>query len=158
MRFCQLSEITSLEPGERVQAILNLTGQEDYLRDHFPRFAVMPGVLMLEALFQASALLVRETEQYRSGLVMLKSVRNAKFADFVQPGQSLTIHAEIIKRVDDRYTLKAYGTKGDATAVSARLLVECSRTGDDGSTSAEDQFSANYMRQLTKRLRETSMA
>jgi 3-hydroxymyristoyl/3-hydroxydecanoyl-(acyl carrier protein) dehydratase len=87
MRFCQLNRITLLEPGVRIEATRTLRASEDYLRDHFPRFAVMPGVLMLEALFQASALLVRATEGYKSGLVLLQEAKNVKFADFVQPGK-----------------------------------------------------------------------
>lgn len=46
---------------------------------------------MLEALFQAAAILVRATEEYRSGLVLLREAKNVKFADFLQPGQTLKI-------------------------------------------------------------------
>ncbi len=48
MRFRQLDKITLLVPGERIEAQLTLNGDQDYLRDHFPRFPVQPGVLMLE--------------------------------------------------------------------------------------------------------------
>jgi 3-hydroxyacyl-[acyl-carrier-protein] dehydratase len=71
MRFRQIHQISFLEPGIKIEATCHLSGQEDYLRDHFPRFAVMPGVMMLESLFQASALLVRATDGYNMGMVLL---------------------------------------------------------------------------------------
>ena len=61
MRFCQIDRVTLLEPGVKIEALRTLRVGEDYLRDHFPRFEVMPGVLMLEALAQAAALLAFET-------------------------------------------------------------------------------------------------
>ncbi len=155
MRFRQLDQITLLEPGKRIEALKLLTGEEDYLRDHFPRFAVMPGVLMLEALYQASALLVRASEQHQPGLVMLKATRNVKFADFVEPGQTLEISAEVLKKQDKVYTLKAVGHKGDVTTVSGRLVVECVETNAD---SVVDRHAARFMRHLSDQLQQAGMA
>ncbi len=152
MRFRQIDQILSLEPGQRIEAICNLTGQEDYLRDHFPRFAVMPGVLMLEALFQASALLVRATDGYNMGLVMLQEAKNVKFSDFVQPGQSLHVVSEIIKHGDETTLLKATGTKKDSVAVTGRLVLK--RTFIDGGSSLidSDRYASHCMRELTQKL------
>ena len=50
LRFCLLDEITELKLGSSITATKRLRPDEDYLRDHFPRFPVMPGVLMLEAI------------------------------------------------------------------------------------------------------------
>ena len=153
MRFCQLDQILELEPGQRIVAVKRLAGTEDYLRDHFPRFAVMPGVLMLEALFQAAALLVRASDSYEHGLVLLRSAKNVKFADFVQPGQQLDIVAEISKVEGSVHTLKATGHKDGKLAVSGRLVVDC-RSGD---VEVTDRFASQYMRQLTDRLRNAAM-
>lgn len=149
MRFLQLDQITHLEPGKRIEAQKFLTGDEDYLRDHFPRFAVMPGVLMLESLYQASALLVRATDEYRSGLVLLRTAKNVKFADFVQPGQTLTIFSEIVKQDGNSYLLKATGKKEESTTVTARLVVECAPPSSD---STVDAYASRYMRHLTEQL------
>ncbi|MFM8397602.1 MAG: 3-hydroxyacyl-ACP dehydratase FabZ family protein, partial [Pirellula sp.] len=51
VRYRQLDKIIELVPGERIVATRELRKDEDYLRDHFPLFPVMPGVMMLEALF-----------------------------------------------------------------------------------------------------------
>lgn len=155
MRFCQLDQITHLEPGKSIEARRILTGEEDYLRDHFPRFAVMPGVLMLESLFQASALLVRATEDHEAGLVVLKATRSVKFADFVQPGQTLDISAQILKHEGNQYTLKASGTKDGSMAVAGRLVVELQQ-GDQPEIVAK--HAALYMKQLTDQLQQASMA
>ena len=53
MRFTLIDRITELKPGVSITAVKGLTLAEEYLQDHFPRFPVMPGVLMLEAMFQA---------------------------------------------------------------------------------------------------------
>ena len=154
MRFCQIDEITLLEPGHKIVAVRRLSGTEDYLRDHFPRFAVMPGVLMLESLFQASALLVRATENYQSGLVLLRAAKNVKFADFVQPGQQLDITAEIIKTDENQFTLKATGQKQGKLAVSGRLIVECVPAQEP----SVDGYACQFMRQLTEQLQKAAMA
>ena len=123
MRFRQLDKITELVPGVRIVAVRHMLANEDYLRDHFPLFPVMPGVLMLEALFQASCWLVRATEQFENSLLILKEARNVKFADFMEPNQTLQITAEILKIEPELVSLRAFGTKGDSLAVSARIVV-----------------------------------
>ncbi len=156
MRFRQLDKITLLEPGKKIEAYRTLGDDEDYLRDHFPRFPVMPGVLMLEALFQASAILVRASEEFRSGLVLLREAKNVKFADFVQPGQTLQIVAEIVKCQGSQVLVKATGSKGDSTAVSGRLLIEC-QTNACGQPDIIDQLAAKYVRDLAEQLQGTAI-
>lgn len=124
MRFRMLDHITELIPGQRIVAQRTLTGQEDYLADHFPLFPVMPGVLMLEAMYQASAWLIRATDEFEHSVVRLKEARNVKYSDFVVPGQTLFVSAEIQKREGLVTTLKAQATVHGSVAVSARLLLE----------------------------------
>ncbi|HWC90817.1 MAG TPA: beta-hydroxyacyl-ACP dehydratase, partial [Pirellulales bacterium] len=76
-----------LQPGVRITTIKSLSLAEEYLADHFPRFPVMPGVLMLESLTQTGAWLVRASEDFAHSMVLLKEARNVKFANFVVPGQ-----------------------------------------------------------------------
>lgn len=154
MRFCQLDRITLLEPGRRIEATKRLTGDEDYLRDHFPRFAVMPGVLMLEAMCQASILLARATENYESGLILVRSVKNVKFADFVRPGETLEIESEIFKQDGSQFTMKAAGRKGDSLAVAGRIVLE----SDQRDAPSVNQYAAAYTRELTHKLCEAGNA
>ena len=69
---------------EGLTARFQLTGDEEFLQDHFAGFPVMPGVLMLESLRQASAALL-------GGAWRLKSVKDARFGQFVKPGSSLKV-------------------------------------------------------------------
>lgn len=124
MRFCLLDRIVELEPGVRITAVKRLRPDEDYLRDHFPRFPVMPGVLMLEAMYQAAAWLVRQSEGFVHSMVLLKEARNIKYADFVTPGQELVVTCEILKQDETLTTLKAQGTIEGNPAVHGRLVLE----------------------------------
>lgn len=124
MRFQLIDRIDELVPGSRITAVKNLAMAEEYLADHFPSFPVMPGVLMLEAMTQAGAWLVRASEDFSNSVVVLKEARNVKYGNFIEPGQTLTVSAEIIKQDDRLTTIKAIGTTDSGTAVSARLVLE----------------------------------
>ena len=124
MKYCQLDRITSLQPGVRLTAERTLRAEEEYLKDHFPRFPVMPGVMMLEALHQAAIWLIRTGDEFQSPLVLLREVRSVKFGEFLAPGETLLVTAESIKEVGARTTIKAAATKEGRTTVSARLIME----------------------------------
>jgi 3-hydroxyacyl-[acyl-carrier-protein] dehydratase len=149
MRFTLLDRITELEPGAKIVALKNLSLAEEYLADHFPGFPVMPGVLMLEAMTQAGAWLVRAGEDFAHSAVLLKEARNVKYASFVEPGQTLVITAEIQDQ-DDRLTrLKAQGTVDGASAVSARLVLERYNLADTDPSRAEtDDIVRQQLREL----------
>lgn len=123
MRFNQLDQITEIQPGHHLRARKCLTLSEQYLHDHFPLFPVMPGVLMLEALYQAAAWLVRSSEDFENSMVVLHEARNIKFQDFVAPGKQLDVYVEILKQNDREVQVKAIGTIGDKTAVNGRLVL-----------------------------------
>jgi 3-hydroxyacyl-[acyl-carrier-protein] dehydratase len=123
MRFTLLDQITDLQVGARIEAIKNLTLAEEYLADHFPLFPVMPGVLMLEAMTQCGAWLVRATDDFAHSMVTLAEARAVKYADFVRPGQTLTVRAELISHDERESKLKAHGAVNGSINVSARLTL-----------------------------------
>ena len=124
MRFSQLDRIISLEKGVSISAVKCLSLSEEYLEDHFPRFPVMPGVLMVESLFQASMWLVRATHDFKHSSVVLRETKSMKFQGFVQPGDSLLINASIKSTKDSITSLKVTGTVNDRPAVSGRIVVD----------------------------------
>jgi 3-hydroxyacyl-[acyl-carrier-protein] dehydratase len=155
VRYRQLDKIVELVPGEYIVATRKLHHGEDYLRDHFPLFPVMPGVMMLEALYQASMWLVSATENFAHSVLTLDEVRNVKFADFMEPGQELTVRVEWVKSDDRTVTVKAVGMRGDVTAVSGRLVVGKRNLGtsEEDQLSSVDEFSREAMRTQVAKLR-----
>lgn len=119
MKFVLIDRITELVPGERLRAVKALSLAEEYLADHFPRFPVMPGVLMVEALVQASAWLVRETEGFRHSMILLSEARNVTYKSFVSPGQvfEVTVEAKTISPQASQFT--GVGRCGETEMVKA---------------------------------------
>ncbi|MGD0897520.1 MAG: 3-hydroxyacyl-ACP dehydratase FabZ family protein [Thermoguttaceae bacterium] len=141
MRFSLIDRIIEFQPGVRITAVKSLSMAEEYLADHFPNFPVMPGVLMLEAMTQAGAWLVRLSEDFAHSMVVLKQATNVKYGQFVEPGQTLTVTAEVLSHGDRETKLKAQGTVDGRTTVSARLVLErynlADRNPDQAGTDAD---------------------
>jgi 3-hydroxyacyl-[acyl-carrier-protein] dehydratase len=148
MRFKLLDRIVELKPGASITAVKGLSLAEDYLADHFPLFPVMPGVFMLEAMTQASAWLIRATQNFKYSLVVLREARNIKYADFVTPGQTLTVQAEIIGQSERETKLKVQGAVDGRSNVSARLVMAHFNLPDDNP--ARGSANAHVIRQLRR--------
>lgn len=130
MRFSLIDKIIDLQPGESITAVKSVSLAEEYLQDHFPGFPILPGVLMVEALVQTSAWLVRATQEFAESTVLLKEARAVKFNNFVAPGKTLRIQSELTKRDGSMWTFKAAGTVEGTSAVTAKLILESSNVGD----------------------------
>jgi 3-hydroxyacyl-[acyl-carrier-protein] dehydratase len=130
MRFVLIDRIVELEPNAKITAVKTLTLAEEYLADHFPNFPVMPGVLMIEAMTQAGAWLVRASDDFRHSIVILKEASNVKYGQFFEPGQTMTIHAEILKRDENETKIKASGSVHGRMTVGARLTLKHYNLGD----------------------------
>jgi 3-hydroxyacyl-[acyl-carrier-protein] dehydratase len=127
MRLQMIDRIVDLQAGREITAIKCLSLTEEYLQDHFPRFPIMPGVLMLEAMYQASAWLVRATDGFRNSLVTLAEANNVKYSDFVEPGETLLVTAELTKHEGSVYRLQCQGEVGDKVAARGRLVLQTAR-------------------------------
>ena len=130
MKYSQIEKITHLEPGKSLTGQRTMRADEEYLKDHFPNFPVMPGVMMLEALHQAAVWLIRTGDDFQSPLVLLREARAVKFGDFLAPGETLDINVEVIKEVGNITTIKATATKEGRVTVQARLILERCETND----------------------------
>jgi len=124
MRFTLIDRVVEIEPGRSITAVKTVSLSEEYLADHFPRFPVLPGVLMLEAMTQAAAWTIRLGEDFAHSIVVLRSARNVKYGDFVEPGRSLTVRAEVLSQDEATTKIKASGSVGERTSLTARLVLE----------------------------------
>ncbi len=148
MKYRQIDKITSLEPGKKLTAVRTLRADEEYLEDHFPRFPVMPGVMMLEALYQAAVWLIKSDDGFQSPLVLLREVRGVKFGDFLAPGDTLEVAVEKINQVGDLITVKATATKNERTTVTARLILQQTGTGDPDHVGTDDDVRRRSKKQF----------
>jgi 3-hydroxyacyl-[acyl-carrier-protein] dehydratase len=123
MRFNLVDRIVEVKAGKSLRAVKNLTLGEEYLADHFPTFPVMPGVMMLEALVEAGAWLLRTTDDFQHSVTVLREARNIKYGNFVEPGRQLVITVELQDRNGGLATLKGKGEVEGQTAVSARIIL-----------------------------------
>lgn len=121
MKFILVDRIVTLSPPTRIITRKNLTLAEEYLADHFPTFPVMPGVLMLEAMVQASAWLVRATQDFSRSMVVLEEAKNVNYKSFVSPGNTLEVTSEAVEIADQWSEFKASGTSDGREMVKARL-------------------------------------
>jgi 3-hydroxyacyl-[acyl-carrier-protein] dehydratase len=137
MRFVLIDRIVELEPEVKITAVKTLTMAEEYLADHFPNFPVMPGVLMIEAMTQAGAWLVRASENFRHSIVILKEAANVKYGQFFQPGQTMTVRAEIIDRSESETKIKTSGSVNGRLIVGARLTLKQYNLADTHPTNRE---------------------
>jgi 3-hydroxyacyl-[acyl-carrier-protein] dehydratase len=119
-------------PCGRIVTVKALSLAEEYLADHFPAFPVMPGVLMIEALVQSAAWLVRVEQDFAKSIVVLHRARNIRYASFVQPGSVLRCEVEAVEIGPDAAKFKAAGSVGDEQAVSGRLELRCFNLADEG--------------------------
>lgn len=100
--FLLLDRVIDGVPGKCLTALKNVTINEPFFNGHFPRLSVMPGVLLIEALAQASGILIHETQGITVGdLYFLAAVDNVRFKRLVTPGDQLHLHVELVKRRSD---------------------------------------------------------
>jgi len=159
MRFWLLDAIRSYEPGIELTATKNVALSEEYLADHFPEFPVLPGVFMLEASTQAAAWLLRLSEDFAHSIVCLKEAKNIKYADFVPPGQTLSVTVSLVKQADRLATFKVEGQMGDRPTLSGRLVIERYNLAEsDPAQRSTDEDLKNYFRQVAQLLLPRELA
>lgn len=97
------------EPGKTLHAIKNVTINEPVFTGHFPELAIFPGVLILEALAQATGILGFKSSEHRNKdeMYLFASIDKAKFKKPVLPGDTMHLHVEFIK--ERRGMWKFYG-------------------------------------------------
>ena len=94
MRWIWIDRFVEFESGKRAVAMKNISLAEDYLHDHFPGFPVMPECLMIEAMAQTGGILVGQAKNFQEKVILAK-IKKAVFFDYVRPGDSIILQADI---------------------------------------------------------------
>jgi 3-hydroxyacyl-[acyl-carrier-protein] dehydratase len=151
MKFQLVDRIQLIDPPTRIVTIKALSLAEEYLADHFPAFPVMPGVLMIEAMVQSAAWLVRVAQDYANSVVVLQAARNVKYTYFVQPGNVLRCELTAVEIGQSSAKFKGAGYVGDRQAVSGRLELSCfNLTGRPGCGQDTDRAIVEQLRERFK--------
>ena len=119
--FVLVDKVISMELGKEITAIKNVTINEPYFPGHFPYHPVMPGVLIVEALAQAAALLsfnTMDTKPTEDSVYYFAGIDNARFKKPVNPGDQIILHVKI-----DRILKGIWKYAGTAT-VDGEIVAE----------------------------------
>ena len=120
-----VDRVLEIEKGKSIKAIKNVTINEPFFTGHFPHRPVMPGVLMLEALAQAAALLAFDTlgvVPNDKTVYYFAGIDGARFKRPVEPGDQLILLVTLDRMKSGIFKFKAKAMVGDELAVEAELM------------------------------------
>ena len=120
-----LDKVTDYEPGVFLTAIKNVTVNEPFFQGHFPQQPIMPGVFIIEAMAQASAvlgLLSNEGAQHWNKLYYLVGVEKARFRKTVGPGDQLVVEVKFVALRRNIWRFSCVAKVNDRTVADADLL------------------------------------
>ena len=121
--FLLVDKVVELEVNKKIVAIKNVTFNEPHFLGHFPDHPIMPGVLIIEAMAQAGALMVTAAPDFKAEekLVYFMSIDGAKFRKPVIPGDVLELHVEVVQNRGPVWKLSATGIVAGQKVAEAQL-------------------------------------
>jgi len=121
--FLLLDRVVEMEPAKRIVAIKCVTFNEQFFQGHFPGAPVMPGVLVVEAMAQAGAvLLLHDMPDRENKLVYFAGIDKARFRRPVVPGDQLRITSEVVKLRSTTCKMKARAEVEGKLVTEAELM------------------------------------
>lgn len=120
--FLLVDKIVELENGKRAVGIKNVTANEPFFQGHFPEYALMPGVLIVEAMAQVGAVAMMSMDENKGKLGVFAGIDKVRFKKEARPGDTLRMEVEMIsiRRNIGKATAKAYIE--DALVCSGELM------------------------------------
>ena len=129
--FLLVDRVVQLEPGKSITAIKNVTINEPFFNGHFPEKPIMPGVLIVEAMAQATGLLGFKTmyaEPQPDLLYVLAGIDKVKFKQQVVPGDQLELYAEIIRHKGPMWIYRTEARVNGVVVTSAEIKCVATKT------------------------------
>ena len=123
--FLMVDRVLSCEAGKNIVALKNVTMNEPFFPGHFPHHPVMPGVMIIEALAQAAAILTFSTEGHKADpniLYYFVGIDNARFKRPVTPGDALHLDVSLTRYMRGLWKFHGKARVGDVVAAEADLL------------------------------------
>lgn len=120
--FLLIDRILELEPGKRAVGIKNVTANEPFFQGHFPQQAIMPGVLIIEAMAQVGGIMILSLEGYRGKLAYLGTVDGVKFRRPVVPGDTLKMEAELLRLRGNMGRVRCAARVSDQNVAEAEIM------------------------------------
>ena len=121
--FLLVDRVVESEPGKRLVAIKNVTINEPFFQGHFPTKPVMPGVLLIEAMAQATGLLAMESAEVpKEAIYYLVGVDKARFKRPVVPGDQLVFEVEVLKHKREIWVFATEAKVDGGIVASAEIM------------------------------------
>ena len=123
--FLLVDRVLSCVPGESIVALKNVTINEPFFQGHFPNYPVMPGVLIIESMAQAAAILTFHSEQAKpdgSSVYFFVGIDNARFKRPVVPGDTLRLEVSILRHVRGIWKFAAKAWVGETMAAESEIM------------------------------------
>jgi len=121
--FLLVDRVVEVDSGQRLVALKNVTFNEPFFQGHFPQKPVMPGVLIIEALAQATGLLAMESEEVSGAAIYyLVGVDKARFKRPVVPGDQLMLEVSVTKQRRGIWSFSGKATVDGAVCASAEIM------------------------------------
>jgi 3-hydroxyacyl-[acyl-carrier-protein] dehydratase len=124
--FLMVDRVLECEPGEKILAIKNVSYNEPYFTGHFPHQAIMPGVLILEALAQVTGLLASKSALGKGITYYLVGIDKARFKRPVVPGDQLMLEAIYLKHKRNIWSFACRAEVGGEFVASANIMCAAS--------------------------------
>lgn len=122
--FLLLDRVSEFEPGQSLTAIKNVTINEPFFQGHFPGHPIMPGVLILEAMAQATGLLAFSAmgDAHKSKLYMLVGIDKARFRGQVVPGDQLVLSISLSRNMRGIGMYQCYASVDGEVVAEAEMM------------------------------------
>ena len=127
-----VDRVLEMDPGKRIVALKNVTMNEPFFTGHFPEFPVMPGVLIIEAMAQAAAILAFTMKGVEAGpdaLFYFAGIDGARFKRRVQPGDQLRLEVDFLREMRGIGKFKGRALVDGKLAAEAEMMCAYQQTG-----------------------------